>query len=184
MSKSIGNVIAPKEILGKYGVDTYRYFFLRHISSSDDGDFTWDKLAKAYNGELANELGNAVSRVASMITRYQAGVIGDVPESKHDRREYDAAMEKCQFDIALSEVWEQVRGLNQFIDETKPWVIAKEQDPEHLQDVLAQAVSDLLQVAELLVPFMPDTASKIEHIFVKGVVRMPKENLFPRLEIG
>lgn len=181
MSKSLGNVIAPKEIIQKYGADAFRYYFLRHISSIDDGDFSWERLESVYNGELANGLGNAVARVASMITRYQAGVIGDVPESKHDRREYDAAMEKCQFDIALSEAWEQVRGLNQFIDETKPWEIAKENDAEHLQDVLAQAVSDLLQIAQLLKPFMPSTAEKIEHIFFKGVVRPPKENLFPKM---
>ena len=67
MSKSVGNVVSPKEIIDKYGVDTYRYFFLRHVSSYEDGNFTWERLDSAYNNELANELGNAVQRVASMI---------------------------------------------------------------------------------------------------------------------
>ncbi|MDQ3094205.1 MAG: methionine--tRNA ligase [bacterium] len=180
MSKSIGNVVAPKDIVKKYGSDAFRYYFLKHISSSEDGDFSWEKFERAYNTELANELGNAVSRVCSMAVRFQEGVIGEIPPNKHDRHEYDHALENCQFDIALQETWEKIRGLNQYIDEVKPWVIAKEGDDEHLRDVLAQCISDLVEIGELIEPFLPKTSADISHIFAKGVVRPPKESLFPR----
>src|SRR5450759_2769689 len=75
MSKTVGNVVDPNEIIDEYGLDAFRYFFSRHIPTLDDGDFTWDKFENAYNTELANDLGNAIQRVAGMLTRYQSGVI-------------------------------------------------------------------------------------------------------------
>ena len=83
MSKTLGNVIHPRQIIDEYGVDAFRYYFLRHIPSYEDGDFNWDRLHAAYNNELANELGNAVQRTAAMITQYQKGVIGSMPEAEH-----------------------------------------------------------------------------------------------------
>ncbi|MDB5186080.1 MAG: methionyl-tRNA synthetase [Candidatus Saccharibacteria bacterium] len=182
MSKSIGNVIAPKQIIDEYGVDALRYYFLRHVPSYEDGDFSWDKLHAAYNNELANELGNAVQRTTAMIKQYQNGIIGDIPPASHDQAQYWEALEHCRFDRALDEVWEQVRGLNQYIDETKPWKISKTGDADHLREVLAYQVSSLLEIAEMLEPFMPETASKIHHIFTDGVVRNIEGTLFPRKE--
>lgn len=180
MSKSVGNVIAPAEIVDSYGVDTFRYYFARHISSTDDGDFSWEKLENAHNNELANELGNSVQRVAVMVTKYQEGVIGDIPPSEHDVGTYHEALANCRFDVALGEVWEQIRGLNQYIDETKPWVIAKEKDEEHLRDVLAYCCSCLLEIGELLEPFLPATAAEIKKIFGEGIIRASAESLFPK----
>lgn len=181
MSKSLGNVIAPEDIVGNYGIDAFRYFLLRHISSYEDGDFTWQKFEDSYNNELANELGNAVSRVAAMITRYQQGVIGNVPEPSHDVARYHEALANCRFDRALDVVWDQVKGVNQFIEEEKPWVIAKENDPEHLKEVLAEAVGALLQIADMLVPFLPNTAEKIHYVFDEGIVRpLDDASLFPK----
>ncbi len=182
MSKSIGNVVAPAEILAKHGVDAFRYYFLRHIPSYEDGDFSWELFENAYNNELANELGNAVQRTVVMIQKYQGGLIGDIPPSEHDIAGYNAALEACQFDRALDEVWEKVRGLNQYIDEAKPWQIAKDGDEEHLREVLAQQASDLLQIAELLEPFLPDTSAKIRGIFNEGIVRPTETTLFPKTE--
>ena len=88
MSKSLGNYVSPTEIVDKYSADVFRYYFLRHIPSYEDGDFSWDKLDAAYNNELANELGNAVQRTAAMIVKYQDGVIGDIPEPEHDTAHY------------------------------------------------------------------------------------------------
>ncbi|CAN5406969.1 methionine--tRNA ligase [soil metagenome] len=182
MSKSIGNVVAPSEILAKHGVDPLRYYFLRHIPSYEDGDFSWEAFEAAYNNELANELGNAVQRTSAMAEKYLSGVIGDIPPAEHDIAQFQTALENCQFDRALDAVWERVRGLNQYIDEEKPWVIAKTGDPAHLRDVLAQQASDLLQIADLLEPFLPDTAVKIRNVFNEGVVRPIAGTLFPKTE--
>ncbi len=182
MSKSLGNVIPPQDIINAYGVDAMRYYFLRHIPAYDDGDFSWAKLHAAYNNELANELGNCVQRTAAMIVSYQKGIIGDSPPPEHDIAAYSEALEHCRFDRALDEVWDQVRGLNQYIDEQKPWEINKQGDSEHLREVLAYQVSCLLQIAELLAPLLPETATKIQYIFGEGVVRPIEGTLFPRKE--
>lgn len=183
MSKTLGNVVSPHEVISKYGADAFRYFFLRHIPSYEDGDFTWAKLEEAYNNELANELGNAVSRTAAMIVKSQQGLVGSTPPAGHDMGAYHDALDNCHFDKALSEVWEQVRGLNQYIDEQKPWAIAKSGDADHLREVLAYQVSCLLEIAELLTPFMPDTSTKIQAAFKDGVVRSAIEPLFPKESI-
>ena len=182
MSKSIGNVVAPSEIIDKYGADAFRYFFLRHIPSYEDGDFSRDKFEAAYNNELANELGNAVQRTAAMVMKYQNGLIGNIPPAEHDNAPIREAIEACKFDRALDEIWGQVRGLNQYIDETKPWTIAKLGDNEHLQEVLAYQASCLLEIADLLDPFLPSTAEKIRNIFESGVIRPTKTTLFPKHE--
>src|SRR3989344_2736257 len=179
ISKSLGNVIHPKDIISKYGVDTLRYYLLRHIPSYDDGDFSTKKLDDAYNNELANELGNAVQRTAAMISQYQNGIIGEIPESEHDTAGYREALDNCRFDRALDQIWEQVRGLNQYIEEEKPWNLSKEGDTDHLREVLAYQASCLLEIADLLQPFLPETATKIRHIFDEGVVRPLKTTLFP-----
>ncbi len=180
ISKSIGNVIHPEEIINHYGVDAFRYFFLRHIPAYEDGNFSWQRLHAAYTNELANELGNAVQRTAAMIMQYQKGIVGNVPPAEHDIAKYLEALEQCRFDRALEEVWDQVRGLNQYIDQEKPWEIKKEGDAEHLQEVLAYQVSNLLEIADLLDPFMPDTASKIKAAFKDGLVTPIEDTLFPR----
>lgn len=182
MSKSVGNVVSPEEIVKKYNADVFRYYILRHIPSYDDGDFSWEKLEQAYNNELANELGNAVQRTAAMITQYQNGIIGEIPPANHDDASYWSSIEACKFDRALDEVWEQVRGLNQYIEQEKPWSIAKTDDKEHLQEVLAYQASCLLEIADLLEPFMPETAGKIKHVFDEGVIRPIKGTLFPKHE--
>lgn len=181
MSKSLGNSVSPDEVIDKYGTDAFRYYFLRHIPSYNDGDFSWQQFDAAYNNELANELGNAVQRTAAMIKQYQDGLIGDIPAAEHDIAKYEQAISVCRFDAALDEVWGQVRGLNQYIEEEKPWEIAKnENDADHLREVLAYQASALLEIAQLLEPFMPDTAAKIQAIFRDGIVRPIKGTLFPK----
>lgn len=182
ISKSIGNVIHPKEVVDKYGADTFRYYFLRHVPSYDDGDFSWERLEQVYNNELANELGNAVQRTGAMINKYQNGIIGNIPPASHDTEQYWEALNYCKFDRALDDVWEQVRGLNQYIDQEKPWEVAKSGDQDHLREILASQAGALLQIAALLEPFMPETATKIRHVFEDGVVRQIEGTLFPRLE--
>lgn len=183
MGKSLGNVVDPIEVVSKYGLDAFRYYIFRHGPASEDVDFSWDKFESAYNNELANELGNAVQRVSAMIKKYQNGVIGDLADSKHDVGQYHAAIEECRFDRALDAVWDQVRGLNQYIEEEKPWQIAKEKDEAHLQEVLSEAASSLMEIADLLVPFLPGTAEKIQYVFSEGVIRpLDDVSLFPKQE--
>lgn len=179
MSKTIGNVVDPFEVIDQYGTDALRYYLLRHIPSGDDGDFTWEKFEQAYNGELANDLGNLAQRLAAMINRYQDGVIGPLPDVGHDESPYHKALEEFKFDRACEHVWSLVQGVNQYIEETKPWQLAKEDDPDHLKEVLATAVASLLQVTELLRPLLPETAEKLEHQFTQGVVDS-QEPLFPK----
>lgn len=182
MSKTLGNVIDPVELIKHYSADAFRYFFYRHIPSTDDGDYTPDRFESAYNNELANELGNALSRVAAMIQRYQDGIIGEVPASEHDQAAYHQAFIDLRFDKAIEEIWEQVRGLNQYIDTQKPWDVAKEKDSDHLREILAYCVSCLIEIGELLEPFLPDTAKKINYVFSEGVVRPFEGTLFPKID--
>lgn len=186
MSKTVGNVVDPNEVIDQYGLDAFRYFFARHIPTQDDGDFTWEKFETAYNTELGNDLGNVVQRVASMITRYQAGVIGDARQAEHDMKPYRDAMDALTFDVALDRVWMMVRGLNQYLETVKPWEVAKQREtnPEaeaHLAEILAQSVGSLLQIADLLVPFMPHTSESIHKLFEHGVVNPAQGVLFPKI---
>jgi methionyl-tRNA synthetase len=182
MSKSLGNSVSPDEVIDRYGAEAFRYYFLRHIPSYNDGDFSWKSFEATYNNELANELGNAVQRTSAMIKQYLTGVLTEIPPAEHDIAQYNEALANCRFDRALDEVWEQVRGLNQYIEQEKPWVIAKEGDPAHLQEVLAYQASSLLSIATLLEPFLPDTAAKVKHIFGGDIVKSIEGTLFPKHE--
>jgi methionyl-tRNA synthetase len=188
MSKSLGTGVAPKEVIEQYGTDAFRYYFSRHIPTQDDGDFTWEKFETAYNSELGNDLGNLVQRVAAMITRYQAGVIGDGPQAEHDMGPYRKAMTEFEFNQALDEVWNNIRALNQYLENVKPWEIAKNREKdteasEHLREVLSYASGTLLQIADLLFPFMPATAKSIHALFETGVVPAVFSPLFPKIYI-
>ncbi len=181
MSKSLGNVVAPQEIIDKYGLDAMRYYLLREIPSEGDGDFSWARMESVYNSDLANDLGNLVQRVQVMFGKYFKGVIGDLPQHSHDVRPFEEAMGVQRFDRALAEVWLLIRGLNQFIEEEKPWALAKT-DADHLAEVLHHAVADLVQIASMLMPFMPETAGKIAATFAGGVVRPEVGILFPKAD--
>lgn len=182
ISKSLGNVIAPRQVVAKYGTDALRYFLTRHIPSYGDGDFTWETMEAAYANELADQLGNAVSRTAAMISQYQNGVIGEIPPPQHDVAPYADYIQNCRFDKALDEIWEQVKGLNQYIDESKPWEIAKAKDDEHLREILAYMASSLIEISVLLRPFMPETAAKIQTAFNSGILKPLAAPLFPKKE--
>ncbi|MGH7196716.1 MAG: methionine--tRNA ligase [Candidatus Saccharimonadales bacterium] len=182
ISKSLGNVVDPIEIVNGYGVDALRYYFLRHVPTQDDGDFTWEKFENAYNNELGNELGNLVQRVASMINRYQNGVVGDLPQPEHDSGAYHEEFGDFHLDRAIEHVWLMVRNLNGYLEDVKPWELAKKpEEAEHLQEVLAYTVGSLQQIADLLWPFLPASADAIKAIFKGGVINKYDGVLFPKI---
>lgn len=186
MSKSVGNVVDPNDVIEQYGLDAFRYYFSRHIPTQDDGDFTWERFETAYNSELGNDFGNLVQRVAKMALRYQAGVIGELNQGEHDIQLYREAMEELRFNEAFDQIWNKIRSINQYLEHVKPWEVAKHKDDpeaaEHLSDILQTAVGSILQVADLLVPFMPETAHKIHTMFGTGVVQ-DLGPLFPKVYI-
>jgi methionyl-tRNA synthetase len=184
MSKSLGNVIDPFDVVNDYGVDAFRYYMLRHVPSYGDGDFSWQKFHDAYNNELANELGNLVQRSIAMTIKYLDGVVLNIPPSEHDMSAYIQALARCQFDRAIDVAWEQVRSLNQYIDEEKPWQVAKTGDKDHINEIMAYLLSSVGEIADLLLPFLPTTASRIKQaISADNTIRPIEGTLFPKKEI-
>ncbi|MDR1969899.1 MAG: methionine--tRNA ligase, partial [Candidatus Nomurabacteria bacterium] len=178
MSKSLGNVVAPSEIIEKYGADAFRYYFTRHIPTFEDGDFTWEKFETAHNGELANDLGNLVSRVANMIKKYEISR-ENLPNKLKINENFADAIENFETQKALEMIWGLVQQQNQFIDENQPWQLAKT-DHEKLEDVMTTLWQNLLDIANYLAPFLPETAQKIHNIF--SGKKLPDEIpiLFPK----
>ena len=167
MSKTIGNVVDPFKLVKKYGVDPVRYYLLREIPSNEDGDFSIKKLEDRYNGDLANNLGNLVSRVAKLIqTKSDNKLIfeqkfleKDVEDKINEtKKNYVKAIEEFRLHEALGKLWELLTFANVYIDQKKPWT---ETDPASLQKTLTGALTIIIYSASLLKPFLPETAEKI-----------------------
>ncbi len=183
MSKSIGNVVSPLEIIENYGTDAFRYYFARHIPIFDDGDFTWEKFEAAYNGELANDLGNLVSRVANMIGKYEIYRPEDCTADDiivYNLDAYENAIKGLKFNEAMDEIWKFVQEFNQKIEREKPWLLAKT-DRIKLEKVMNTLWCDMLLIASLIEPFLPETRAKIYEIFGdKETFRSNVPILFPK----
>ncbi|MDO8442925.1 MAG: methionine--tRNA ligase [bacterium] len=186
MSKSLGNVIDPYELAKKYGIDPVRYYLLREISSSEDGDFSYEKFEERYNGDLANGLGNFAARVSTLASR-EPEISGKISkEVKEKINEVEKTVEQkigdFKFNEALASVWDLIQFGDRYVNENKPWV--KDLSEEKRKEVLYNLASILKKTAELLVPFLPATAEKIsDAIQLKrdGFIVKKIENLFPRL---
>ncbi len=178
MSKSIGNVVDPMDVVIKHGTDVFRYYFLRHIDTFNDSDFTWEKFENAYNNELANDLGNLVQRLATLASKNSIKIKNETNVAKITD-EYKKLMENYKYSEAFDFVWEKVQGLNRKIDEEKPWSLAKNGEIEKLEKCLTGLILELLNVSYMLSPFLPETAGKIGEIF-NGEIEPPKKPLFPK----
>jgi methionyl-tRNA synthetase len=186
MSKSVGNVIDPLELIEKYGVDPVRYYFLREVPSYEDGDFSYEKFEARYNGDLANGLGNLIARVVTLAAKLknqsETGKIAIknsklTTELKSVKVSYKKAIEEIKLNEALEEIWKLIHAADRFINDEKPW---EQEKPEVITDILLL----ILEIASLLEPFLPETTDKIrEQIKIEGPEIIVKKgaSLFPRL---
>lgn len=177
MSKTLGNIVNPLELAEKYGPDSLRYYLTRDIVFGKDGDFSWEQFVKRYNSELANDLGNLVSRNCGMLTQYFGGGIpGEDQRSgggedgvraicEDARKAYLEAMDRYEIHIGIAEVFKIVRAANRHIEEKAPWALMKKPDGKPEAAQVLWTVSEVLRsTAVLLYPFMPVKAQEIWRI--------------------
>ncbi len=175
MSKSLGNVISPEEIVRDYGTDALRYYIARELHPFEDSDMTMEKFKMAYNANLANGLGNLVSRVMKM-----ASDNVDKPDSLKEcdfPAEYTNYLEKFEINKASDFIWAKIAEMDGFIQREKPFVVVKS-DSERGKEMIKKMVGELSFIAFLLTPILPETAEKIKNLIKEN--KVPNESLFPR----
>lgn len=173
MSKSLGNVIDPIDLIDKYGTDALRYYLLSQIPSTEDGDFSEEKLKHVYNSDLANGLGNLVARVARLCEKTNRDF--PIMENKLYDQVVDS-LKDCRFDRALQAVWINISRIDQKINQSEPW----NKDGEELYQILQPIVSEIRKIAYNLQPFLQETSTKILIQFSERI--KSSDPLFPRIQ--
>ncbi len=216
MSKSKGNVVDPNLLIDEFGADAIRYFLLREINLGQDGNFSRDALIKRINSDLANDIGNLLHRTLSMVTKYRAGIVPPaaqqdetggrlVADGENTVAEYEKSMESYALSDTIKLVWSFIGRANKYIDESQPWVLARDEADRAKLDTVLHNLAESLRVSAVLIsPFMPQTAPRIwsqlglDDVKPLGEVRLeeirgwggyPAENhigipepIFPRIE--
>lgn len=177
MSKSLGNIVDPFELVKKYGTDPVRYFFLREISPTEDGDFTYEKFEQRYNADLANGLGNLVARVTKLAAvnniRFKLSLGRSLGRSLRVGEKYKKALERFKFNEALIAIWELISFCDRHIEKEKPWEKNKKQ-----KEVISNLLITISGIAELLEPFLPETSERI----LEQLKTKKGKPLFPRVD--
>ncbi len=216
MSKSKGNVVDPNLLIDEFGADAIRYFLLREINLGQDGNFSRDALIKRINSDLANDIGNLLHRTLSMVTKYRAGIVPPaaqqdetggrlVADGENTVAEYEKSMESYALSDTIKLVWSFIGRANKYIDESQPWVLARDEADRAKLDTVLHNLAESLRVSAVLIsPYMPQTAPRIwsqlglDDVKPLGEVRLeeirgwggyPAENhigipepIFPRIE--
>jgi methionyl-tRNA synthetase len=184
MSKSLGNVIDPLYLSKKYGADALRYYLLAKIHPFNDSDFTIKDFERVYNGELANGLGNLVSRVENLAYKNKLDLSKLFKDESLETNEtIDDLMTNYRFDQALDCVWIWIHALDRYIDQKRPWEKLKDESNRILWKIIvgSEAVNGLKRIAQTLLPFLPETAEEIIKRFDVKIIKKVGKPLFPRL---
>lgn len=182
ISKTTGNIIDPNEWVAKYGADAVRYFLLREVPFDSHGDVSEEKLRARYEGDLANGLGNLVSRITTLVEKYLDGVVprGTVPDQPLILDRHEELFAQYKFHEILALIWQEVARANKIVDESKLWELAKT-DLEEFARVAKEVLVIIEDVATQLLPFIPDSAQKIlDAVTAEKITKA--EPLFPRIE--
>jgi methionyl-tRNA synthetase len=170
MSKSLGNVLDPFAVIERFGADALRYYCFREVSFGQDGSISTAGFEARYEAELVNDFGNLASRVLAMVDRYRAGTVPDgsavdavlAEDFEGVVGRFSQLLDQAELSQALEAAWWLVRRLNRFVEETQPWVLAKDEaDPERLDEVLYSLVEGLRVATLLLVPYLPKASETL-----------------------
>ncbi|MEA3398466.1 MAG: methionine--tRNA ligase [Patescibacteria group bacterium] len=178
MSKSRGNAVNPYELVNKYGTDAVRYYLLADLNPYEDSDYTQEKFKIRYTADLANGLGNLVSRTANLIEKNKFCYNFSTGRSVENLKGANYHIEKFRFNIALEALWRKLREMDEYLSEKAPW---KMEDASKKREILNYVGQNIIDIAYMLQPFMPETAEKILIQFTQKQIKKG-EPLFPRLE--